>query len=300
MRLTAGLLLALAGLAALALWAIGGFQAIGWWVVQQQHAVQSALAGRIQALRAGEPAALWSLIALCAGYGFLHALGPGHGKALVAGAAVGTGATARRMALVATAGSLGQAAVAIALVYGALAIFEATARGTVAAADRWVAPAGNLAVALIGAWILWRGLRALGAARSGAHAHDHGQSCGHAHGPDPAEVARATGPAATLALIAAMAARPCTGALVVLIFALAQGLVWAGVMATFAMALGTGITVATLAGLAVGAKGLAERVFGGEGRAVARVHHVVEGAGAVFVFLLGAVLFIAATGWGVA
>jgi len=57
MRLTAGLLLALAGLAALALWASGGFQIIGWWVVQQQHAVQSALAGRIQALRAGEPIA---------------------------------------------------------------------------------------------------------------------------------------------------------------------------------------------------------------------------------------------------
>ena len=67
---------------------------------------------------------------------------------------------------------------AIALVYGAFALFEATARGTVEAADRWVAPVGNLAVALIGAWLLLRGLRAL---RAGARA-THG--CGHAPRPE--------------------------------------------------------------------------------------------------------------------
>jgi ABC-type nickel/cobalt efflux system permease component RcnA len=292
MRLTAGLLLVLAAAAALALWASDGFQIIGWWVVQQQHAVQSALAGRIQALRAGEPAALWSLIALCAGYGFLHALGPGHGKALVAGAAVGTGATARRMALIATAGSLGQAAVAIALVYGALAIFEATARGTVAAADRWVAPAGNLAVALSGAWILWRGLRALGAARSGAHAHDHGPSCGHAHGPDPAEVARATGPAATLALIAAMAARPCTGALVGLVLAGRLGLAGAGIAAVVAMGLGTAAFTVLVAVMAVASRDAAF-VAAGDGRAARLLAPGLQILAGVMILGIGAVLAMA-------
>lgn len=293
MRLTAGLLLALAAAAALALWASGGFQIIGWWVVQQQHAVQSALAGRIQALRAGEPAALWSLVALSAAYGFLHALGPGHGKALVAGAAVGTGATARRMALIALAGSLGQAAVAIGLVYGALAIFAATARGTVAAADRWIAPAGNLAVALIGAWILWRGLRALNAARTHDLAHVHDDHCGHNHGPDPAEVARATGPAATLALIGAMAARPCTGALVVLVLAWRMDLAGAGIAAVVAMGLGTAAFTVLVAFAAVSSRNAAF-LAAGNGRTARLLAPGLQIAAGGLIFFIGGALAITA------
>ena len=53
--------------------------------------------------------------------------------------------------------------------------------------------------------------------------------------------------------------RPCSGAILVLVFALAQGLFWAGVVATFVMGLGTAITVAAIATLAVGAKSLARR-----------------------------------------
>ena len=234
MRLTAALLLGLAVLAALGLWAAGGFEALGWWARHQQQAVQALLAARIQALRTGDPAAFWSLIGLCAGYGFLHALGPGHGKALIAAAAAGTRATARRMALIALAGSLAQAAVAIAIVYGALALFSATARGTVEGTEHWAALVGNLAAALVGFWLFARGLRAL----RGKPEH-HGASCGHAHGPAPAEVAGATTLRATLGLVAAMAVRPCTGALVVLVLAWRFGLPGAGAAAVIAMGLGT-------------------------------------------------------------
>jgi nickel/cobalt transporter (NicO) family protein len=45
----------------------------------------------------------------------------------------------------------------------------------------------------------------------------------------------------------------------VLVFALAQGLFWAGVVATFVMGLGTAITVAVIATIAVGAKAWAGR-----------------------------------------
>jgi nickel/cobalt exporter len=53
--------------------------------------------------------------------------------------------------------------------------------------------------------------------------------------------------------------RPCSGAIIVLVFALAQGLFWIGVASTFLMGLGTAITVAAIATLAVGARGLAGR-----------------------------------------
>ena len=63
--------------------------------------------------------------------------------------------------------------------------------------------------------------------------------------------------------IFAVGIRPCSGAILVLVFALAQGLFWAGVAATFVMGLGTAITVATIAVIAVSAKDLARRLSAG-------------------------------------
>ena len=57
--------------------------------------------------------------------------------------------------------------------------------------------------------------------------------------------------------IFAVGIRPCSGALIVLVFSLAQGLFLAGIAATFVMAMGTGVTVAILATLAVAARGIA-------------------------------------------
>ena len=57
----------------------------------------------------------------------------------------------------------------------------------------------------------------------------------------------------------AVGLRPCSGAIILLVFALSQGLLWAGVAATFVMGLGTAITVAAIATLAVSAKTFARR-----------------------------------------
>lgn len=68
----------------------------------------------------------------------------------------------------------------------------------------------------------------------------------------------------------AVGLRPCTGAIIVLVFAFSQGVYGVGVAATLAMAVGTGLAVAVLAGLAVGARGFAARLAeGGAGWAVA-------------------------------
>lgn len=230
MRLIAAGFLAALAVAAWALWSGGAFGALAWWALQQQRAFQAALAGAIQALRAGEPAALASLLGLCAAYGFLHAVGPGHGKLLVAGAAVGTRATALRMGLIAVAGSMAQAVVAILAVYGAFLVFQASARGA-ADVDAWLEPLAGGLIALIGGWLLVRGLGGLAGLRRAG--------CGHAHGPTAAEAARASGLGAALALVGAMAVRPCTGALVVLVVAWSMDLAAAGAAAAVAMGLGT-------------------------------------------------------------
>ena len=83
---------------------------------------------------------------------------------------------------------------------------------------------------------------------------------GHAHGPEPAELAGPGGWRRGFSAVVAVGLRPCSGAIIVLVFALAQGLFWAGIASTFVMGLGTAITVGTIATLAVGAKALAKRV----------------------------------------
>jgi nickel/cobalt transporter (NicO) family protein len=96
------------------------------------------------------------------------------------------------------------------------------------------------------------------------HAHEHAEEdsalpWGHAHGPEPQELAGAGGWRRGLAAIVAVGLRPCSGAILVLVFALAQGLFWAGIASTFVMGLGTAITVAAIATLAVAAKAVAKR-----------------------------------------
>jgi nickel/cobalt exporter len=95
------------------------------------------------------------------------------------------------------------------------------------------------------------------------HAHcdhdDHASAWGHAHAPEPNELAGPGGWRRGLSAIVAVGARPCSGAIIVLVFALAQGLFWAGVVATFVMGVGTAITVAAIATIAVGAKAWAAR-----------------------------------------
>ncbi len=98
------------------------------------------------------------------------------------------------------------------------------------------------------------------------HGHDHDDDeedsilpWGHAHGPEPEDLAGPGGWRRGLSAIVAVGMRPCSGAIIVLVFALAQGLFWAGIASTFVMGLGTAITVASIASLAVGAKSLAKR-----------------------------------------
>jgi len=93
------------------------------------------------------------------------------------------------------------------------------------------------------------------------HDHEHHASAwGHAHGPEPAELAGTGGWRRGLTAVIAVGLRPCSGAIIVLIFALAQDLFWTGVGATLLMGLGTAITVAAIATLAVSARSVANRI----------------------------------------
>lgn len=124
------------------------------------------------------------------------------------------------------------------------------------------------------------------------HAAD-GSCCGHAHMPDPSQLEGKLSWRKALAIALSVGIRPCTGAILIMIFAMSQGLLIAGIFATFAMALGTAITVSTLAALAVGSRELATRLAGGESRLAGAVSTGAGLLGSALVFLMGASFFVA-------
>jgi nickel/cobalt exporter len=133
------------------------------------------------------------------------------------------------------------------------------------------------------------------------HAHDHhghhhepGEACHHI--VDAKDVSEPMSWRKIMAVMFSVGIRPCSGAILVLIFALTQGLFWAGVAATFAMAFGTALTVAGLATLALGSRELALRLGGKSGTWAEGVWAVCAIGGTTLIVLFGATLFVTSLG----
>ena len=122
------------------------------------------------------------------------------------------------------------------------------------------------------------------------HEHEHASAWGHAHAPEPEELAGPGGWRRGLTAIVAVGLRPCSGAILVLVFALAQGLFWVGAASTFVMGLGTFITVAAIATLAVGARSWAQRIAGARSSYGTLAMRGIEAGAAVVIIGFGALL----------
>ena len=253
------------------------------WLLAEQAQFYRALSSAIRAAKTDGSAA-WALMGISFLYGVFHAAGPGHGKAVISSYLVANNEAWKRGVALSFASAVLQALTAIAIVGIAAALLGATAK-TMGSAVRVIEIVSYAFIALIGARLLWVKGRALIALLRPhpAHAHDHGHhhghdhahhhhdhhhhehdhddasAWGHAHAPEPSELKGSDWWKRGLAAIVAVGLRPCSGAIIVLVFALAQGLFLTGVAATFVMGLGTAITVAVIATLAVGARGLVAR-----------------------------------------
>lgn len=287
-------------------WLSSFFGSVSVW---QSHFYRQ-LTGAVRAWQADGGAA-WALMGLSFAYGVFHALGPGHGKAVISSYVLANRQTARNGALLALASSLIQALVAIVMVAVLAVVFNATA-ATMNEATRWLELASYALVTLLGVWLVWikavrpllrrAGARGQADAQGHAHAHHHGHDhndhhhdhdcgCGHAHVPAPEQVAGPLNWRRAGSAILAVGLRPCSGALIVLVFALSQGFFMAGVASALAMGLGTGLTVAALAGLAVAAGGAATRLGSRMSSAgAAWLRYGIEALAATAVLLLGVML----------
>jgi nickel/cobalt exporter len=275
------------------------------WIFAKQAEFYRMLSGSVRAVKTDYTAAA-GLFGISFLYGVFHAAGPGHGKAVISSYLFANNETWRRGVVLSFASAMLQALVAIALVGIASIILGTTARRMGDAVWYIEVVAYSLIIA-IGVQLFWRKGRAFLAAWRGDsdhhtrdhghhhghhhdHHHDHDDHHGHSHGPEPAELAGPGGWRRGLAAIVAVGLRPCSGAILVLVFALAQGIFWAGVGATLLIGLGTAITVAVIASIAVGARDLAGRIAKAESGTGAVVLRGLEVLASVAVIVFGALL----------
>ena len=292
---------------------IGGI--VGWLLARQSEFYRE-ISATIRAAKS-DGSAVWTLLVISFAYGIFHAAGPGHGKAVISSYLVANQETARRGIVLSFASALMQALVAVLIVSIGAWLLNATAK-TMCGAEKAIEIGSYALIAAFGARLVWtKGgsfIRALQASRPepalamAAHHHHHGhdrphahhdhdgrvhdEHCGHSHGPEPSELAGPRGWRRGLGAVVAVGARPCSGAILVLVFALAQGLFWAGIAATFVMGLGTAITVATIAVLAVSAKDVARRLSAaGEGGGTLIMRGIEFGATGLVLLLGSGLLF---------
>lgn len=286
------------------------------WILAKQSEFYRDMSATIRAAKS-DGTAVSTLLAIAFAYGIFHAAGPGHGKAVISSYLVANEETARRGIVLSFVSALLQALVAVVLVGICAWLLNATAQ-TMCGAEKAIEIASYGLIAAFGARLVWtKGgafIRALQAPRAEPalaaahqhhghayhrhhdHDHDHGhvhdEHCGHSHGPTPDQLAGPGGWRRGLGAIVAVGLRPCSGAILVLVFSLAQGLFWAGIVATFVMGIGTAITVAAIAVVAVSAKDLARRLSKGREGGGALVMRGIEfgAAGLVLLFGLGLLL----------
>ena len=288
-----------------------------FYIQTQQSQYFRELASGLKALKGGGLTALYGMISLSFFYGVFHAAGPGHGKAVIGTYLLSNESALKRGILLAVLAALMQGVTALVLVLGAVQLFGWTRRQ---AAD--AVPSLELAsyglIAIIGILLMKRAavtfLRFYRLSREDksllgktphhhAHAHDHTHKhsdipppcpdCGHTHAPDPALLSGQMRLRDSVSIILSIGIRPCTGSLLVLIFAESLNMRWAGIFSVFAISIGTALTVSMLAILAVHFRKFAKKIASKQENQMLRyISFGVTFAGGAFITSLGILLFL--------
>ena len=213
---------------------------------------------------------LLALLAVAFGWGALHALSPGHGKAMVAAYLIGTRGTARDAVLLGATVTVTHTIGVFALGFVTLGLSQYVLPEDL---YPWLTLVSGLMVVIVGAGVLRSRLR-----RPHAHAHEHS----HPHDHDHTHSHTRRG---VLSMGAAAGLIPCPSALVVLLAAISQHEVALGMLLIVAFSLGLAGTL-TLLGLAV----VHARRFVPPRIAASRAAALMPAASALLVIAVGFVL----------
>ncbi|MXU65357.1 HoxN/HupN/NixA family nickel/cobalt transporter [Oceanomicrobium pacificus] len=299
------------------------------FVTRAQIWVNSLFTDSMTALgQGGSTRALLFALLLSFGYGAFHTLGPGHGKTVVISYFVGTGGSLRRGVTMGVRIAVFHVFSAIAIVFLFDFTVRQTTGG--APSDfRAVRLASYGLIIAIGSVMLWQALAAIRAYRSSRrnaaasgtvahdhdhthvsdahhhdhdhHAHDHHEH-GHTHGPEHhhdhthahsgcAACAAAAAPKGGGWLAASVGIVPCTGALIIMLFGLANDLIWPAIVMVVAISAGMAVAMSAIGIAAIWSRNWVEGRIGSSDGQRERFALGARLAGAACVLAIGLTLF---------
>lgn len=234
-----------------------------------QRDVNQQMSGLLKAVAENPTQAGGALLLFSFVYGVLHALGPGHGKVVITTWLATHPSKLKSSIGLTLAASLLQGLVAIGLVVVVLTLLQLPAR-QLHLSSFWLEKGSYALVGVLGLLLCWRALKKLRAllrkpkftAFTPHHVHDQHCGCGHQHMPDPKQLERDEDWRARLVIVLSMGMRPCSGAIMVLLFSKVIGVFGWGVASELAMAAGTSITISSLALLVHAFRTLAVKLSG--------------------------------------
>ncbi len=292
-------LISVAGMAAWLYWPQILLQTIYW-----QRVLHGEMSALMQQVAAHPHQAGLALLGFSLIYGVLHALGPGHGKVVIATFLATHPLKLKTSLQLTVAAALVQGAVAIVLVTVMLTVLQLSSRQLHLSSD-WLEKGSYLLVIALGIGLSWRAvcriLRTLKKTdrtfhRLTEHDHHHGAGCGcgHQHVPDSGSVNRAVNNRTKVMVVLSMGLRPCSGALMMLLFAKVMNVYWWGALSAFVMAMGTAITVSAMALLVHVSRTLALKLSEGSSQGWQKIGAAASLVGGLLLIGLGVVLWVTA------
>lgn len=234
-----------------------------------QREVNLQMSGLLKAVAESPTKAGGSLLAFSFIYGVLHALGPGHGKIVITTWLATHPSKLKSSIGLTLASSLLQGGVAIALVVVVLSLLQLPAR-QLHMSSFWLEKGSYALVGVLGLILCWRALKKLRVLLQKPtfktftphHVHDENCGCGHQHLPTQEQLQNGDDWRTRLTIVLSMGMRPCSGAIMVLLFSKVIGVFGWGMLSALAMAAGTSLTISSLALLVHSFRQLAVKLSG--------------------------------------
>ena len=275
----------------------GTFAALTRYIVDFQRRANAEIATHMNAIERGDDLGAFFLgLAIAFAYGVIHAFGPGHGKFVIVSYFLGREVRVVRGVVMAAQVAIVHVIAAVIIVWLADAVLQA-GFGIGLSEVPGVRAASFLIIVGIGVYMLYQAVRMSTSAAAGggaghghghSHGHEHSHSHGHGHGHSHGSLE-----GGILALAAGMV--PCPGAVLIMLYAVANDMIYPGFLLVGAMSLGIGLCICVLGVGAILARQTALRVMESSGgsRGVAALRNTMNYGGATFVTLVGLVSFVA-------
>ncbi|AYA06001.1 nickel/cobalt transporter [Rahnella aceris] len=242
-----------------------------------QRELHQELAGLLRQVKENPMQAGMMLAGFSLIYGVIHAIGPGHGKIVITTYLATHPSRLKNSLKLTFASAIVQGLVAILLVSVVLGVLQLSSR-QLHQSSFWMERGSFILVMLLGLLLCWRALKrmwqtinslrpvhamkihSLSPMGNETHVHDEHCGCGHQHVPNDQQLQAGGDLRTQVAIVLAMGLRPCSGAIMVLLFSKVIGVYNWGVISAITMAIGTSLTVSLIGVLVFYSRALAVKL----------------------------------------